>query len=169
MDLAKISLDLKNLAEKYYASRSVQVSSGFGEKIQDWTDQIGFWTKRPVANYQSSRVNWWLTPFWLGLPGGSGHRLSWTPPLCNTHCPNNITKTPRTICVCPLRFEILTCWAGCGNGEMVNPNYHVSCKSFSWWALWCNIGGHLWVFILLCGWLSGIRSILITISIILIE
>ena len=42
MDLAKISPNLKNFTGKCYVSRLIQVSSGFGEKIQDRTDQIGF-------------------------------------------------------------------------------------------------------------------------------
>ena len=47
MDLAEISRDLKNLAGKCYVSRSVQVSSGFREKIRDQTNQIRFWRKNP--------------------------------------------------------------------------------------------------------------------------
>ena len=35
----------------------ILVGSGFGEKIQDWIDHIGFWKKRYVANRQSSRVS----------------------------------------------------------------------------------------------------------------
>ena len=38
MDLAEISPDLKNLTGKCYVSRSVRVSSGFGEKIRDRTN-----------------------------------------------------------------------------------------------------------------------------------
>ena len=57
-DLAKISPDLSNLARKCYVSRLVRVSSGFGVKIRDRTDQIGFWRKRPTADRWSSRVSW---------------------------------------------------------------------------------------------------------------
>ena len=79
MDLVEISPDLKILVGKCYVSRSVRVFSGFGEKIRDRTNQIGFWKKRPVANRRSSRVGWRSAQFRLDLLGGSGLRLSWTP------------------------------------------------------------------------------------------
>ena len=41
-EMAKISPDLKNLAGKCSLSQSIQVSSGFGEKIRDWIDGIQF-------------------------------------------------------------------------------------------------------------------------------
>ena len=47
MDLVESLLDLKILAGKCYVSRSVRLFLGFREKIQDRTDQIGFWTKDP--------------------------------------------------------------------------------------------------------------------------
>ena len=79
MDLAEILPDLKNLAGKCYIARSVRVSSGFGEKIQDRTTQIGFWKRKPVADRRSNRVGRLSVRVRLNLLGGSGHRLSWTP------------------------------------------------------------------------------------------
>ena len=79
MDLAEIWPDLKNLAGKCYRARSIRVSSGFGEKIRDRTDQIGFWRRKPATDRRSSRVGRWSVWVQLDLPGGSGHRLSWTP------------------------------------------------------------------------------------------
>ena len=79
MDLAKISLDLKNLVEKCYVSWLVWVFSGFGEKTRDQIDQIRFRRKRPAANRWSSQVDWQSARVWSCLSGGLGHRLSWTP------------------------------------------------------------------------------------------
>ena len=83
MDLVEISPDLKILVGKCYVSRSVRVFSGFGEKIRDRTNQIGFWKKRPTADRQISQVGWRSVRFRSNLPGGSSWRLSWTP-LINT-------------------------------------------------------------------------------------
>ena len=79
MDLAKISPDLKNLVRNCYVSRLIRVSSGFREKIRDRTKQIEFWRRKPIANHRSSRVSRQFARARLNLPGGSGHRLSWTP------------------------------------------------------------------------------------------
>ena len=79
MDLAEISLDLKNFARKCYVSWSVWISLGFGEKIQDRTNQIRFWTKGPATNRWSSQVSQQSAQFRSGLPGELGHRLNWTP------------------------------------------------------------------------------------------
>ena len=79
MDLAEISLDLKNLTGKCYIARSIRVSSGFGEKIRDRTAQIEFWKRKPVADRRSNRVSRRLVRVRSDISGGSGHRLSWTP------------------------------------------------------------------------------------------
>ena len=79
MDLVEISLDLKNFARKCYVSWSVWISLGFGEKIQDRTNQIRFWTKGPATNLWSSQVGQQSAQFRSGLPGELGHRLNWTP------------------------------------------------------------------------------------------
>ena len=79
MDLVEISLDLKILAGKCYVSWWVWVFSGFGEKIQDRTDQIRLWKKRPAADHRSGQVGWRSVRFRSDLPGGWGLRLSWTP------------------------------------------------------------------------------------------
>ena len=79
MDLAEISLDLKNLAGKCYIARLIQVSSGFGEKIRDRTAQIKFSKRKPVADHRSNRVGQRSVRVRSDLSGGSGHRLSWTP------------------------------------------------------------------------------------------
>ena len=46
MDLVEISLNFKNLAGKCYISRSVRVSSGFGEKIRGQTQLDRIWEKK---------------------------------------------------------------------------------------------------------------------------
>ena len=59
-----------HLVGKCYVSWSVRVSLGFGKKIWDWTDQIGFRRKRPAAARQSSRVGLGLVGFtrWVEPP-----------------------------------------------------------------------------------------------------
>ena len=79
MNLVEISPDLKIIAGKCYVSRLVRVFSGFGEKIRDQTDHIGFRKKRYAIDCQSSRVGQWSVRFRSDLPGGSSLRLSWTP------------------------------------------------------------------------------------------
>ena len=70
MDLAEISLDLKNLTGKCYIARSIRVSSGFGEKIRDRTAHIEFWKRKPVADRRSNRVGRRLVRVRSDIPVG---------------------------------------------------------------------------------------------------
>ena len=55
LEMAEISLDLKHLAGKCFISQSGRVSSGFGKKIRDQTNNFGFWRTRPAVDHRSSK------------------------------------------------------------------------------------------------------------------